>query len=43
VVITAAFLLTALVVAVIHYWATEWWQVIVTVPGAAGLVTPIAD
>jgi hypothetical protein len=34
---TAGFLLTALVVAVIHYWATEWWQVVVTVPVAAGL------
>jgi hypothetical protein len=34
---TAGFLLTALVVAVIHYWATAWWQVIVAVPVAAGL------
>jgi len=24
-------------VAVIHYWATAWWQVIVAVPVAAGL------
>jgi uncharacterized membrane protein len=34
---TAGFLLTALVVGVIHYWATAWWQVIVTVPVAVGL------
>jgi uncharacterized membrane protein len=34
---SAGFLLTALVVGVIHYWATAWWQVVVTVPVAAGL------
>lgn len=34
---TAAFLLTAVVVGVIHYWATEWWQVVVCVPVAIGL------
>jgi hypothetical protein len=34
---TAGFLLTALVVGVIHYWATAWWKVIVAVPLAAGL------
>jgi small-conductance mechanosensitive channel len=34
---TAGFVLTAVVVGVIHYWATAWWQVIVTVPVAAVL------
>jgi TRAP-type C4-dicarboxylate transport system permease large subunit len=34
---SAAFLLTAVVVGVIHYWATAWWQVIVAVPVAAVL------
>jgi small-conductance mechanosensitive channel len=34
---TAGFVLTALVVGIIHYWATAWWQVIVTVPVAAAL------
>ena len=30
-------LLTAVVVGIIHYWATAWWQVIVTLPIAAVL------
>jgi hypothetical protein len=34
---SAGFVLTAVVVGIIHYWATAWWQVIVTVPVAAGL------
>jgi len=34
---TAGFALTAVVVGVIHYWATAWWQVIVTVPVAVAL------
>ena len=34
---TAGFVLTAVVVGIIHYWATAWWQVIVTVPIAAAL------
>ncbi len=34
---TAAFVLTALVVGTIHYWATAVWQVVVTVPVAAAL------
>ena len=34
---TTGFLLTAVVVGIIHYWATAWWQVIVTVPVAAAL------
>ena len=34
---TAGFVLTAVVVGIVHYWATEWWQVIVTVPIAAVL------
>jgi TRAP-type C4-dicarboxylate transport system permease large subunit len=34
---TTALLLTAVVVGIIHYWATAWWQVIVAVPVAAGL------
>lgn len=34
---TAAFLLTAVVVGVIHYWATHWWHVFVCVPAAAAL------
>ena len=34
---TAGVVLTALLVGVIHFWATHWWQVIVAVPVAAGL------
>ena len=34
---TAGVVLTALLVGVIHFWATEWWQVSVAVPVAAGL------
>jgi hypothetical protein len=34
---SAGFVLTAVVVGIIHYWATAWWQVIVAVPVAAGL------
>jgi hypothetical protein len=34
---STGFLLTAAVVGIIHYWATAWWQVIVTLPIAAGL------
>jgi hypothetical protein len=34
---TAGFVLTGLVVGVIHFWATEWWHVVVAVLGAAGL------
>ena len=34
---SAGFVLTAVVVGIIHYWATAWWQVIVTVPVAAAL------
>jgi hypothetical protein len=34
---TAALLLTAVLVGVIHYWATEWWQVVVALPIAGGL------
>lgn len=34
---TAALLLTALLVGVIHYWATEWWHVAVALPVAAAL------
>lgn len=34
---TAGFVLTAVVVGIIHYWATAWWQVIVTVPVAVAL------
>lgn len=34
---TAAIVLSAVVVGIIHFWATAWWQVIVTVPIAAGL------
>lgn len=34
---TAAVVLTALLVGVIHFWATQWWQVVVAVPVAAGL------
>lgn len=34
---TAGFVLTALVIGVIHYWATAWWQILVTVPTAAVL------
>lgn len=33
----AALVLTGLVVGVIHFWATEWWHVIVALPVAAGL------
>lgn len=32
---TAGLALTAVVVGIIHYWATAWWQVVVTVPVAA--------
>ena len=34
---TAALALTALLVAIIHYWATAWWQVAVALPVAAVL------
>ena len=34
---TAALALTALLVAIIHYWATAWWQVAVALPIAVGL------
>jgi small-conductance mechanosensitive channel len=34
---TAAFVLTAVAVGIIHYWATAWWQVLVAVPVAAAL------
>ena len=34
---TAGFVLTAVVVGIIHYWATAVWQVVVTVPIAAAL------
>ncbi len=34
---SAGLALTALLVGVIHYWATEWWQVVVALPVAAGL------
>ena len=34
---TAALALTALLVGVIHFWATAWWQVIVAVVVAAAL------
>jgi small-conductance mechanosensitive channel len=34
---SAGFLLTALVVGVIHYWATHWWHVAVCVPVAVVL------
>lgn len=34
---TAGFVLTAIVIGVIHYWATAWWQILVTVPVAAVL------
>jgi CHASE2 domain-containing sensor protein len=34
---TAAIGLTTIVVGVIHFWATHWWHVIVTVIIAAGL------
>lgn len=32
---TAALVLTAVVVGVIHYWATHWWDVVVCLPVAA--------
>jgi hypothetical protein len=32
---TAGLALTALVVGIVHYWATAWWQVVVAVPIAA--------
>jgi hypothetical protein len=34
---STGFLLTAAVVGIIHYWATAWWQVIVTLPIAVVL------
>lgn len=34
---STGFLLTAAVVGIIHYWATGWWQVVVTLPIAAVL------
>ena len=34
---TAGLGLTAVVVGVLHYWATAWWQVVVTLPVAAVL------
>jgi hypothetical protein len=36
---TAGLVLTGLVVGVIHFWATEWWHVVVAVLVAAGLGT----
>lgn len=36
---TAAVLLSAVVVGVIHFWATQWWHVIVAVIGAIGAGT----
>jgi hypothetical protein len=37
---SAGLLLTALLVGVIHYWATAWWQVAVAIPvaGVAGVL-----
>jgi len=32
---TAGLALTALVVGIVHYWATAWWQIGVTLPIAA--------
>ena len=32
---TAALALTAVVVGIIHYWATAWWQIVVALPIAA--------
>lgn len=32
---TAGLALTALVVGIVHYWATAWWQIVVTLPIAA--------
>lgn len=34
---TAALALTAVLVAVIHYWATTWWQIAAALPPALGL------
>ena len=34
---TAALALTAVVVGIVHYWATAWWQVVVALPIAAAL------
>jgi len=34
---TAALALTAVLVAIIHYWATAWWQIAVALPPAAVL------
>ena len=34
---TAALALTAVLVAIIHYWATAWWQVAAALPPALGL------
>ena len=34
---SAGLALTAVVVGVIHYWATAWWQIAVTLPVAAVL------
>ena len=36
---TAGLVLTGLLVGVIHFWATEWWHVVVALPVAAGLGT----
>jgi len=32
---TAGLALTALVVGIVHYWATAWWQIVVALPIAA--------
>ena len=34
---TAGFALTAVVVGIVHYWATAWWQVALALPPAAVL------
>lgn len=34
---TAAVVLTSLMVGLIHFWATHWWQVVVALPIAIGL------
>jgi hypothetical protein len=34
---TAGFAVTAVVVGIVHYWATAWWQIGVALPVAVGL------
>lgn len=34
---TAALALTAVVVGIVHYWASAWWQIVVALPPAAVL------